>query len=126
MRQVLLRVMLCGSLIVGVIGSQFASTCREIRFESHLDSKQSRTSMNSSGLPLAVSQLGQFDTRQALKDESGTGSEVGRDERNLVINLKPCDRKADYMSFHKPYVEEEAGEMVCDGRVVKLKAVTQR
>lgn len=126
MKQPLLRVMLFFFLIVGVVCSQSDRTFKHTQAEGRPAGKQG-TIRNSPNLSATTTQFGQgSETRMALKDESGIGSEKGRDARNLTINLKPCDGKANYMTFHKPYVEENVGEVSCEGQSVKLIAVTQQ
>jgi hypothetical protein len=120
--RLLLRATLYFSLIFGLFEYPLALTYRQA--EGRL--AEPTTIPKSLSFSRAGTQFDGYDKRMALKGESATGSEVSRDERNLVINLKPCAKKGDYMSFHKPYVEEDAGETVCDGRTVKLKAITQR
>ncbi|PYS25329.1 MAG: hypothetical protein DMF72_02055 [Acidobacteria bacterium] len=62
----------------------------------------------------------------AAMGESATGEKMSQStNKRLILNLKPCKERPDYVSFSQPFTEEPAGEMVCDGQLIKLVAVTK-
>jgi len=62
----------------------------------------------------------------SVKGDSASGKIFNESGTNLVINVTPCNSTLNLISFHKPYQREDAGEVTCADKTIKLVQVTQQ
>jgi hypothetical protein len=75
----------------------------------------------------AESMIRTEDVRFAARGDTATGQLDGDGQGGqLRLNVKPCGSEKKIIVFHAPYASENAGQMSCPGRIIKLIQVTQR
>ena len=121
MRTILLALTVCLSAAMPFSQTQWESSAHSSQ------GKENTSGYAEARFTYAASIIRTEDVRFADRGDTATGQLDSEGQGGqLRLNVKPCGSEKKVIVFHAPYANENAGQMSCPGRIIKLIQVTQK